>query len=523
MRDPETLAGALQSLTEALVRLMRADRGAFILLDWRERRVQHFARGGAGWTDVMATVSFDELSTGLTGWALRTGEVALSPGGIPDPRESEAVRLRRRQTNSGGIVVVPVGPRDDRLGTLTLINRPDQPDFTEADAQALRHYAVFVAQAVRLRLARDEAAGSRADADAALRSKLGFLSNLSHELRTPLNGILGFSNLLAASPLGEDQRTMVATIQASGQRLLGTVDNILELARFEAGQFRLETLPFAPRTVLEVAMEPFRVLAAEKKLGWTTVVAPEVPEVVEGDAVRLGQAWSHLLSNAVKFTSSGSIGVHLGARASISGACELTFEVEDTGIGVDDETSLILSAFHQHDDSLTRKFGGTGLGLALCDRIVRAMGGEISLRGKRGVGTTVLASVVLGRAGFTAAGGGEGLRVLLLEPAPDHGLALVKLLEEGGHRVDLVSTVARVRERLAGDDYEAVLLDAATNRLDLEDLGRTAAERGTHLIAVVAPGSSAPDEAVWTAQVRVPVTAQALRSALEKCLFRKLS
>jgi len=158
-----------------------------------------------------------------------------------------------------------------------------------------------------------------------------------------------------------------------------------------------------PRAVFESTVAPFRGQASDKNLAWSALVAPDVPEVVEGDAIRLGQAWGHLLSNAVKFTAQGSISVYLGATPSTSGACKLTFEVEDTGIGLD-ETPPGFSPFHQQDDSLTRKFGGTGLGLALCERIVQAMGGGLSLQGKRGVGTKGRAWVTLGRAGFRVDG-----------------------------------------------------------------------------------------------------------------------
>lgn len=282
-------------------------------------------------------------------------------------------------------------------GSLCVFRKAGRPDFASSEVEALSLSAAFVAAAVRAAAARDEAARARSEAEAAVRSKLNFLSNLSHELRTPLNGILGFSHLLEISPLDAEQKTMVHTIHQSGQRLLATVDNILELAQFEAGQFRLEAAPFSPRAVLDSVSGLYSGQAAEKNLRWEVSFDAGIPRVLDGDPVRLAQAWGHVLSNAVKFTREGSVRVRLEARIPAPEQWELVLLVEDSGIGFSaGQNGQWFMPFHQEDGSLTRKFGGTGLGLALCDRIARAMGGGVSLWAEPGRGTKVRVWTVLG-------------------------------------------------------------------------------------------------------------------------------
>jgi len=520
------LPTSLQALVDSVARVASADRAALILMDAKEHRIRHFVRGGEGWTGVMTTISYDELLSGLTGWSLKTGSVALSPSGVPDPRESEEVQFRRVQTHCGSILVVPLGRAGDLLGTLTLIKRLDQPDFTEEEAESMEVRAQFIAGMIRLLDAREDVARARADADAAVRSKMNFLSNLSHELRTPLNGILGFSSLLDASVLDESQKAMVQAILQSGNRLLDTVDNILELAQFEAGQFRLETSPFSPRAVFEGVVARHRASAGDKGLEWKTTMAPQLPAIVEGDAVRLGQAWSHLLSNAVKFTATGTITVHLDSQKTESGRYELVLTVEDTGIGLSsDRSGQWFSPFHQEDGSLTRKFGGTGLGLTLCHRIVRSMGGGLALWGMPGVGTRVRASVELGSEGFPGLRVPSGLRVLLQTLEPEGRLPLVKLLEQAGHRVDIVSDLPAASNQLSSTDYEAVLVEVpAADSVALRELQEASATKGTHLVALLPPQTqpSVEEESPWTAWLVGHPTETSLQDALEKCLFKRV-
>jgi len=516
------MTSLLEEVVAAATRWTGADRVTLIQFDWEAREVRHFLRGGSGWAEVMTTIGFEELSAGLSGWALRTGEVALSPKDRPDPRESPEVQRRRKETHCGSIMVAPVGGPQGRLGTLTAINRPDQADFETQDAEGLAAIAQTAAWIIRLFQEKARTIRAQAEANAAIRSKTNFLSNLSHELRTPLNGVLGFSHLLDASIADPNQKAMVQTILMSGQRLLATVDNLLELAQFETGQFHLENAPFSPRAVLDAVVAKHSDLSAEKALTWKVSSALDLPVVLEGDAVRIGQAWNHVLSNAVKFTDRGSITVYLEANRTPEGRSELTLSVTDTGIGLSHESSgQWFKPFHQEDGSLTRKFGGTGLGLALCDRIVRKMGGGLSIRGEPGVGTSVRVWVDLGNERISARSSPHGLRVLLQDADPVNGLVMVKLLEKAGHRVDFVPTLNLAQERLGFGFYEVLMTEAPpANPQTLVALKEISLNPELHLIGLYALGAGPPKEngVAWTASLMKPVTYHKIEAALDRCL-----
>lgn len=516
-----SLEQTLEAVVAAVTHWSKADRVTLIQFDWDAREVKHFLRGGAGWADVMTSIGFEELAAGLSGWALRTGEVALSPQFPPDPRESPEVQQRRRETHCGSLMVAPLGTAEARLGTITVINRPDQPDFTEADAEGLGLFAQVAAWMIRLAEERSRVQEAQTEAKAAVRSKTNFLSNLSHELRTPLNGVLGFSHLLGASALDANQQAMVQTIVQSGQRLLSTVDNLLELAQFETGQFRLENAPFSPRAVLESVVAKHAEAAQEKGLEWKITIDPSLPLVLEGDAVRIGEAWNHILSNSVKFTNQGSITVHLEARKANHGRLELILNVTDTGIGIPTKRSgQWFMPFHQEDGSLTRKFGGTGLGLALCDRIVRQMGGGLSLLGEPGVGTKARVWVDLSHSRNPRLGDTPGLRVLLQDPDPVSGLVVVKMLEKAGCRVDFATTLDQVRERMDSSFYEVLMTEAPpTDPELLRNLRRQSPDEQMSLVGLYPvgfPTAEAPQE-LWAATLIKPVTFGALQKALHRC------
>lgn len=511
----------LEAVVEAVTRWSSADRVTLIQFDWEAREVKHFLRGGAGWAEVMTSIGFDELAAGLSGWALRTGEVALSPQFPPDPRESPEVQRRRRETHCGSIMVAPLGMAEARLGTLTVINRPDQPDFTEAEAEGLGLFAQVAAWMIRLAQERTKVSEAQNEAKAALRSKTSFLSNLSHELRTPLNGVLGFSHLLGASHLDDSQRAMVETIVQSGQRLLATVDNLLELAQFETGQFRLESAPFSPRAVLDSVVAKHAESAEAKGLEWDISTDPSLPLILEGDAVRIGEAWNHVLSNSVKFTNKGVITIHLEARKTLRDRFELILNVTDTGIGLSTERSgQWFMPFHQEDGSLTRKFGGTGLGLALCDRIVRHMGGGLSLLGEPGVGTKVRVWVDLSHGRHPRRKDTTGLRVLLQDTDPVSGLVIVKMLEKAGCRVDFVTNLGQVRERMESSFYEVLMTEAPSSDPELlQSLKRQSPGEGLSLLGIYPVGGPppVPSAEFWTATFIKPVTFDTVQAILHRC------
>ena len=328
-------------------------------------------------------------------------------------------------------------------------------------------------------------------ARAANGAKSEFLANMSHEIRTPMTAIMGFGDLLLDDDLTPSTRSAhVEIIRRNGKHLLGLIDDILDLSKIEAGKMAFERIRCSPRSIVVDVVSLLRVPALAKGLSLTVVYATPVPFWIQSDPTRLRQILMNLVSNAVKFTSTGGITLTVRCTNPRSVSPTLSFEVADTGPGIaPEQIERVFDPFAQADASTTRKFGGTGLGLTISERLARALGGSLSLESKLGAGSRFTLTVATGslagvEMGFDAQEAGSsdvlpvvavasGLRgrVLLAEDGPDNQALITAHLKRAGATVTLaengrIAVDKALEARAAGVAFDLVLMDMQMPELD---------------------------------------------------------
>ncbi len=363
----------MQTVTDGVAEALSANRVILISLDMASKKINHLARGGVGADYVMTDVAFAELEEGLTGWVLHEGKPALSPKGMPDPRESPSVQKRRAETLCGSIIVVPVCSHDEIIGTLTAINSPEDRDFDKDDLallEALASQTAVALENMRLLVAEQERAHQLQLSNEQLDA---FSHMVAHDLKSPLAIILGYVQLLMMdSTQTQDAHLQLEIVFNAGQKMRNIITELLLLASVRKEDVKKR--PLAMTYIIREALKRLSLLLEEKQID---IVLPEKWPSALGYGPWVEEIWVNYISNAIKYGGDPPL-IEIGADEQTDGTIQ--FWVKDNGPGINpDNAEKIFQKFTRLEET---RATGHGLGLAIVKQIANMLDGEVGFENR---------------------------------------------------------------------------------------------------------------------------------------------
>lgn len=360
------------------------------------------------------------------------------------------------------IIVSPMFDKNGKVECLLAISR-DITKYKEAE-EALRE--------------------AKTSAERAGQAKSEFLANMSHEIRTPMNAIIGMTNLALQQKVPGKVRKYLEVVRTTSDSLLGIINDILDFSKIESDKLNIENIQFSLHDILAKLIEMFDQKASETGIQLSIDTKNDVPDLLVGDPLRLGQVLLNLVSNAIKFTQKGEVAINITCLKKSSAKTQLQFSVTDTGIGIaKDKIGIVFNAFEQADGTTTRKHGGTGLGLSISKKLVNLMGGDIRLKSALGKGSTFTFTVPFGYQSVTSrfvnpahftckktlplkTNLPKGLRILLVEDNAFNQMLAQEVLEDAGISVQVANNGKQALAVLNKQNFDAILMDIQMPEMD---------------------------------------------------------